>query len=76
MKLEIERDGQRREITGWRKWAIAILVIVIAALAVAAAVLFVVGLTFTVGAILVVALPVAVVGAFLWQFLANPRSRG
>jgi hypothetical protein len=67
MKVEIERNGKRQEVTGWRKWALGITVIIVAALLVAAAVLLAFGVTLTIGAILLVTIPIAIVVAFLWS---------
>lgn len=66
MKLEIENSGQRREITGWRKWAVGIPLIVVATLIAAAVVLFAFGVTLTLGVILAVTTPVAMAVVFLW----------
>jgi hypothetical protein len=65
MKVVVERDGQREEISGWRKWAIAIPVIPVAALAIAAAIVLVLGLTLTAGAVLIIAAPAALILALI-----------
>ena len=66
LHLVIERHGRTREVTGWRKWSIAVPVLAIVAPVVALAVLFILGLAVTVGAILIIALPLAVILALLF----------
>ena len=61
MKVVVERDGERQDISGWRKWAIAIPVILVAACVVAAAIVLVLGLALTAGAVLMIAAPAALI---------------
>ena len=59
MKVVIERDGRRREVSGWRKWSIAISAILVIALVAALAIVLMLGLALTVGAVLLIAVPTA-----------------
>lgn len=76
MKVVVERDGQRQEITGWRGWAIAIPVILVAAIVIAAAIVFVLGLTLTVGAVVIIAVPAAVILALIARALMSRDAGG
>lgn len=71
LRVVIERNGQSREVSGWRKWALAIPVIVFAALAFAVAVVFMLGLTLTIAAILIVAVPTALILALIARSLVQ-----
>ncbi len=61
MKVVIEKGGERREISGWRRWAIVIAAILLAALVLALVTVIVLGLALTLGAVLMVAIPAALV---------------
>ena len=74
MKVVIERDGERKEISGWRGWAIAIPIILVAAFVIAAAIVLVLGLTLTAGAVLIIAAPAAVILALIARALMNRMS--
>ncbi len=76
MKVVITRDGERKEVSGWRRWAIAIPVILVAAFVFAAAVVLVLGLTFTVVAVLIVAVPAAVILALVARSFTTRDARG
>ncbi len=65
MKVFVERKGRKRELTGWRKWTVAIVVLPIVALIVAVAIVLAFGLAFTIGAVLLVAVPALVILAGL-----------
>jgi hypothetical protein len=65
MKVVVERDGRSREVLGWRRWAIAIPVLAIVAPVGAVAVLLIFGLALTIGAVLMVAVPIALVLVFI-----------
>jgi hypothetical protein len=69
MKVTIERNGRSREVIGWRRWAIAIPAVAIVAPVLSTAVLFVFGLALTVGVILMVALPIALILAWVGWML-------
>jgi uncharacterized membrane protein YoaK (UPF0700 family) len=64
-KVVIERDGRSREVLGRRRWAIAVPVLALVAPVVAVAVLFAFGLVLTISAVLMVAVPVALVLALI-----------
>jgi hypothetical protein len=65
MKVVVERGGRSREVLGWRRWAIAIPVLAIVAPLTAVAVLLLFGLALTIGAVLMVAVPIALVLVFI-----------
>jgi hypothetical protein len=65
LKVVIEQDGQSREISGWRKWAIAIPVLAAVALLGAITLLFILGVVVTVGAVLLAAVPIALILAVI-----------
>jgi hypothetical protein len=65
MKVVIERGGGSREVFGWRKWAIVIVVLAIVAPLAAVAALLLFGLALTIGAVLLVAVPIALVLVFI-----------
>lgn len=67
MKFIVKRNG--KEVTGWRKWAVMVGVILVGALVVAVALIFILGLALTAGAILVIAIPVALVLALIARLL-------
>jgi hypothetical protein len=75
MKVVIERQGRRRELLGWRKWAIAVPGIAIAALLIAVAAVLLLGLALTVGVILMVAVPAALILAGIALMFGNFRRR-
>lgn len=74
MKVVIERDGERKEIGGWRGWAIAIPIGLVAAFVIAAAIVLVLGLTLTAGAVLIIAAPTAAVLVLIARILMNLQS--
>jgi hypothetical protein len=61
LKVVIEEGGQSREISGWRKWAIAIPVLAAVALLGGVVALFVLGVVVTLGAVLLAAVPIALI---------------
>jgi hypothetical protein len=65
MKVVVERGGRSREVLGWRRWAIAIPVLAIVTPVAAVAVLLLFGLALTIGAVLMVAVPIALVLVFI-----------
>jgi hypothetical protein len=65
MKVVVERDGRRQEITGWRAWAIAIPLILLAAIGIATVIVLVLGLAFTAAVILIIAAPAALILALV-----------
>jgi nitrogen fixation protein FixH len=68
MKLVVQRNG--RQVTGWRKWAIMLAAIPFIALVIAIALVFVLGVALTAGAILTIAIPAALVLALVARVLA------
>ena len=75
MKVFIERHGRRREVSGWRKWAIAVPAIAIAALVIAVVVVLLLGLTLTIGVILMVTAPAALILAWIAFKFGGLRAR-
>ena len=69
--IVIDSNGKRTVITGWRAWLVgAALVVGLTALfAVLAVVLL--GVALTVGALLLIAIPVAIAAAFLGSLLSK-----
>jgi hypothetical protein len=67
MKFIVKRNG--KEVTGWRKWVVMVGVILVGALVVAVALVFILGLALTAGAILVIAIPVALILALIARLL-------
>lgn len=57
MKVFVERKGRKRELTGWRKWAVAVPGLTLGGLVLAVAIIFAFGLAVTVGVILLFAVP-------------------
>ena len=60
MKVVIERNGQSREISGWRRWAIGIPIVALLALVMALAILLVLGVATTIGVVVLVAVIIGV----------------
>jgi len=75
LKVVIEEDGQSREISGWRKWAIAIPVLAAVALLGGVAALFVLGVVVTVGAVLLAAVPIVLILALIAYTLVRSQAR-
>ncbi len=67
MKVVIDKDGERREVMGWRKWAIAILAIVVLAFMLSLVTVIILGLAVTIGALVMFAIPAALVLAAIAQ---------
>jgi hypothetical protein len=61
LKVVVDWKGRVREVTGWRKGAITIPVIAVVSPVVAVAVVPLLGVALTVGAMLLIAIPLAVV---------------
>ena len=74
MKIVVERDGQRREITGWRRWAIAIPVILVGTIVAVAVIVLVLGLTLTLGIVLLIAVPAVLILALMARLLMSRRA--
>ena len=76
LKVTYERDGRREDVAGWRKWAIAIPGILVAALALALLIIIVFGIAITASVVLLIAVPAVVLLALLARVVMLPRSRG
>jgi hypothetical protein len=76
MKIVMERDGQRQEITGWRRWAIAIPVILVAAIVAGAVIVLVLGITLTLGVVLLIAVPAVLILALMARVLMSRSAAG
>ena len=74
-KVVFEAGGQKREITGWRKWAITIPVLAAVALLGAVVILFVLGLVVTIGAVLLAAIPIALILALIAYTFVRLQTR-
>jgi hypothetical protein len=72
--LVIQRHGRTIVITGWRAWLLAALTFVGLTLLFAVIAFLVVGVVVTVGAILLIVLPVAI-GVAILASLFQPRPR-
>jgi hypothetical protein len=76
VKVVYGRDGRREEVAGWRKWSIAIPAAFVAAVVLALVLVIVFGIAITVGAVLLIAVPAAVLLALLARAVMLPRPRG
>ena len=72
MKVSVKRNGQ--EVVGWRKWAIAIPIVLITAFAFTAAIVLIFGLALTVGTVLLVAIPVVLILALIARVVFKRKS--
>ena len=75
LKVVVDWKGRVREVTGWRKWAITIPVIAVVSPAVAVVVVLLLGVALTVGAMLLIAIPLAVVLAVIAFMLGRHEVR-
>lgn len=75
MRVVMERDGQRQEITGWRRWVIAFFAILVAAIVATAVIVLLLGLTLTVGVVLLIAIPAALILALIARLLMGGAMR-
>jgi hypothetical protein len=67
--IVIYRNGERTVITGWRSWLIVAVAVSLTALIVVAAIGLVFGIALTVGAVLLFAIPIALVLALIARLL-------
>jgi membrane protein implicated in regulation of membrane protease activity len=74
--IVIERDGQRTVVTGWRAWLIYATVAPIAALLVVAIILLAFGMAFTIGTVLLFAIPLALVFVVMARILLRKQLSG
>jgi len=76
MRVLFERRGRRTVITGWRAWALAVPAMLLVAFIVVAVALFALGVALTLGTILLIGVPVAVLLTFIVHLLLPaPRPR-
>jgi hypothetical protein len=75
MRVVMERDGQRQEITGWRRWLIAFFAVLVAAIVATAVIILLLGLTLTVGLILLIAIPAALILALIVRLVMGGTTR-
>jgi len=69
MQFMFERNGRRTVITGWRAWALAVPAMLLVAFVVVAFALFALGLALTLGTILLIGVPVAILLALIVHLL-------
>jgi hypothetical protein len=69
----ITRNGQTTVITGWREWLIRIVIFVAAVLLLAVIAFLVLGFAITIGAILMIIVPAAIIVALLGSLFSGPR---
>jgi hypothetical protein len=72
--LVIQRNGRTTVITGWRAWLLATALFVGLTLLMAIIAFLVLGIAITLGAVLLIIIPVAV-GVAILASLFQPRSR-
>lgn len=75
LKVVVDWKGRARELTGWRKWAITIPVIAVVSLIAGLAVVLLLGVALTAVAILMIAVPVALVLALIAFMLGRYEVR-
>jgi len=75
LKVVVDWKGRVREVTGWRKWAITLPGIAVVSPVVAVAVVLLLGVALTVGAMLLIAIPLAVVLAVIAFMLGRHEVR-
>jgi hypothetical protein len=71
--IVITRNGRTTVITGWREWLIRIVVFLTAALLLALIAFLLLGVAVTVGAMLMIVIPAAIVVALLGSLFSGPR---
>ena len=69
MKLLFTVNDRRTVITGWRAWALALPVMLFVALVLVIVAAFALGLVLTVGTILIIGIPVALLLTFIVHLL-------
>jgi hypothetical protein len=70
--IVIQRNGQTTVITGWRAWLIGAVAFVVATLLMALLVFVMLGVAITVGAVLMIVIPVAVGLALIASLFRRP----
>ena len=71
--IVITRNGRTTVITGWREWLIRIVVFLTAAVLLALIAFLLLGVAVTVGAMLMIIVPAAIVVALLGSLFSGPR---
>ncbi|CEJ83411.1 MAG: hypothetical protein J0H37_09105 [Hyphomicrobium denitrificans] len=69
--IVITRNGKTTVIDGWREWIVRAVVFVVTLLLLAAVVFLMLGLAVTLGAVLMIAIPAAIVVALLGSMFAK-----
>lgn len=69
--LVVERNGQTTVVTGWRAWLLTIGAIIGAAAAFVFLAFIFLGMALTIGAVLLIALPVAIALALIGSLLGR-----
>lgn len=69
--IVITRNGKTTVIDGWREWIVRAIVFVVMLLLLAAVVFLTLGLAVTLGAVLMIAIPAAIVVALLGSMFAK-----
>ena len=72
--IVITRNGRTTVLTGWRAWLVGTVVFVVSFLLLAIITFFVLGIAITVGAVLLILLPLAI-GVALLASLFSGRTR-
>jgi hypothetical protein len=73
--IVITRNGRTTVLTGWRAWLVGAAAFIAASLAFAVIAFVVLGIAVTVGAVLLILVPVAIGIAILASLFRPPRSR-
>jgi hypothetical protein len=72
--IVVTRNGKTTVVTGWRAWLVGV-VVFLAAMALLLVIAFVIlGMAITVGAVLLIVVPVAVGVALLTSLFRSPRA--
>jgi hypothetical protein len=74
MEFRFETDNKKILITGWRAWLIGLPILAVVAIVLAAVAMLVLGVALTVGTVLLIGVPIALL---LWVLarLVFPRNR-
>jgi predicted anti-sigma-YlaC factor YlaD len=75
MRVVMERNGRRQEITGWRRWLLAFCAIMVAAIVATAVIILVLGLTVTIGVVVLIAIPAVLIMALIARLLMGGAAR-
>jgi hypothetical protein len=75
MRVVMERNGRRQELTGWRRWALGFFAILVAAMVATAVIVLLLGLTVTIGLVLLIAIPAVLLVAVIARLLMGSAMR-